>query len=32
MCLTMIDSATRWFEIIKLLTVTKLTVPKHEQG
>ena len=27
MCLTMIDPATKWFEIVKLPTVTKLTVP-----
>ncbi len=26
MCLTMIDPATSWFEIVELPTVTKLTV------
>jgi hypothetical protein len=28
MCLTVIDPATSWFEIVELPTVTKLTVPK----
>jgi hypothetical protein len=28
MCLTMIDPATSWFEIVELPTVTKLKVPK----
>jgi hypothetical protein len=27
MCLTMIDPATSWFEIVELPTVTKLTAP-----
>jgi hypothetical protein len=28
MCLTIIDPATSWFEIVELPTVTKLMVPK----
>jgi hypothetical protein len=32
MCLTMIDLATRWFEIVKLPTVTKFTIPTKGKG
>ncbi len=32
MCLTMINQATSWFEIIELTTVTKLTVPTTGKG
>jgi hypothetical protein len=32
MCLTMIDPATSWFEIVELSTVTKLTVPTKGKG
>jgi hypothetical protein len=32
MCLTMIDPATSWFEIVELPTVTKLTVPTMGKG
>ncbi len=32
MCLTMIDPWTSWFEIVELLTVTKLTVPNMDKG
>jgi hypothetical protein len=32
MCLTMIDSAIRWFETIKLPTVTKIDCPQYRQG
>ncbi len=32
MCLTMIDPATSWFEIVELPTVTKLTVPNTGKG
>jgi hypothetical protein len=32
MCLTMIDPATSWFEIVELPTVTNLTVPKVGYG
>jgi hypothetical protein len=33
MCLTMIDPATSWFEIVKLPTVTKvMTVPTMGKG
>ncbi len=32
MCLTMIDPATSWFEIVELPTVTKLTVPAMGKG
>ncbi len=32
MCLTMIDPATSWFEIMELLTVTKLTVLNTGKG
>jgi hypothetical protein len=32
MCLTMIDPATSWFEIVELPTVTKLMVPKAGKG
>jgi hypothetical protein len=32
MCLTMIDPATSWFEIVELPTVTKLMVPKADKG
>ncbi len=32
MCLTIIDPATSWFEILELLTVTKLTVPNTGKG
>jgi hypothetical protein len=32
MCLTMIDPATSWFEIVKLPTVTESTVPKAGKG
>ncbi len=32
MCLTMIDPATSWFEIVELPTVTKLVVPKAGKG
>jgi hypothetical protein len=32
MCLTMIDPATSWFEILELPTVTKLTVPTTGKG
>jgi hypothetical protein len=32
MCLTMIDPATSWFNIIKLPTVTNLTVPNKGKG
>jgi hypothetical protein len=31
-CLTMIDPATSWFEIVELRTVTKLMVPKVGKG
>ncbi len=31
MCLTMIDPATGWFEIVELLTV-RVTVPKAGKG
>ncbi len=31
-CLTMIDSATSWFEIVELPTLTKLTVPNMGKG
>jgi hypothetical protein len=32
MCLTMINSATSWFEIVELPTLTKLTVPTMGKG
>ncbi len=32
MCLTMINPATSWFEIVKLPTVTNLTVPTMGKG
>jgi hypothetical protein len=32
MCLTMIDSASSWFEIMELPTITKLTVPTMGKG
>jgi hypothetical protein len=32
MCLTMIDPATIWFEIVELWTATKLTVPTLGKG
>ncbi len=32
MCLTMIDPATSWWEIVKLPTITKLTVPTTGKG
>jgi hypothetical protein len=32
MCLTMIDPATSWFEIVELPAVTKSTVPKAGKG
>jgi hypothetical protein len=32
MCLTMINPATSWFEIVELPTVTKLTVPTMGKG
>jgi hypothetical protein len=32
MCLTMIDTATSWFKIVELPTVTKLTVPIMDKG
>ncbi len=32
MCLTMNDLATSWFEVVKLPTVTKLTVPSKGKG
>ncbi len=32
MCLTMIDPATSWFEIVELPIVTKLTVPNRGEG
>ncbi len=32
MCLTMIDPATSWFEIVEPPTVTKLTVLKLSKG
>ncbi len=32
MCLTMIDPAGSWFEIIKLMMVTKLIVPNKGKG
>jgi hypothetical protein len=32
MCLTMIDPATSWFEIVELPTFTKLTVPTKGKG
>jgi hypothetical protein len=32
MCLTMIDPATSWFEIVELPTVTKSTVPTKGKG
>jgi hypothetical protein len=32
MCLTMIDPATHWLKIIKLLVGIKLTDPIHGQG
>jgi hypothetical protein len=32
MCLTMIDPATSWFEIVELPTVNKMTVPTKGKG
>ncbi len=32
MCLTMIDSTTRWFEIVELLNVTKSSFPNKGKG
>ncbi len=32
MCLTMIDPATSWFQMIELMTVTKIDCPQHRQG
>ncbi len=32
MCLIMIDPAIRWFEIVGLLTITKLAVPSTGKG
>ncbi len=32
MCLTMIDPATGWFDMIKLPTVTKNDCPQYGQG
>jgi hypothetical protein len=32
MCLTMVDPATSWFEIVELPTVTKLMAPKAGKG
>jgi hypothetical protein len=32
MCFTLIDPATRWFEIVELPAVTKLTVPNMGNG
>jgi hypothetical protein len=32
MCLTMIDPATSWFEIVEIATVTRLTVPITGKG
>jgi hypothetical protein len=32
MCLTIINPATSWFEIVELPTVTKLTVPTRGKG
>jgi hypothetical protein len=32
MCLTMIDPATSWFEMMELPTVTKSTVPNTGKG
>ncbi len=32
MCLTMIEPATSWFEIVELQNVTKLTIPNTGKG
>jgi hypothetical protein len=32
MCVTMIDPPTSWIKIVKLPTVTKLTVPSRGKG
>jgi hypothetical protein len=31
-CLTVIDPATSWFDIMKLLAVTKIDCPQYGQG